>query len=254
MDENNVIFTVDERWRYPRFFAENIGDTIIINGDDAKHISAVLRMKAGDNAVISDNKGTDYLCRLLSGTKEFAEFEIIDKQKNIAEPNIEVTLYQAMPKNDKMDFIVQKATELGVTKIVPFLSKRCVSRPDDKSFGKKLERYNRIAYEAAKQCGRGIIPEVLPIMSYKNAISQLKSDDLNILFYECGGQPLDKIIADSKRNISVFIGSEGGFEQEEVELATSKNVKIASLGARILRCETAPVAAISILMNLTGNM
>lgn len=149
-----------ERWRYPRFFTENISDTAaVLDREDSKHVSQVLRMRPGEFAVICDGKGTDYLGRLESAEGECV-FEILEKSPNQAEPSVHLRLFQAMPKGDKMDFIVQKAVECGACEVVPFISKRCVSRPDAKQLAKKTERWQRIAYEAAKQCGRGIIPQV----------------------------------------------------------------------------------------------
>ncbi len=245
-----------ERWRFPRFFSDNIdteNNTIYTNEEDAKHISGVLRMKSGDKAIVCDKCRNDYLCELVSGDKNYAEFNILDKKLNTAEPDIEITLYQAMPKNDKLDFIVQKATELGAVKIVPFISKRCVSRPDKKSADKKIIRLNRIAYEASKQCGRGIIPDVMPLTDFKTAVNSIDSQTTAIIFYECGGEKLKNIDL-SKKKIAIFIGSEGGFEREEIDYALSKGVISAYLGERILRCETAPIAALAVLMNLTENL
>lgn len=245
-----------ERWRYPRFFSDNIdpdSDTIIIDGEDAKHITSVLRMKKGDKAIICDKNCTDYLCELEAGDKGYAEFRITESRRNSAEPDVEITLYQAVPKNDKLDFIVQKATELGATRIVPFISKRCVSKPDSKSADKKVQRLQRICYEASKQCGRGIIPEVMPFTDFKTAVNSIDSDTTALIFYECGGEKLKNIDL-SKKKIAIFIGSEGGFEKEEIDYAISKGFISAYLGERILRCETAPIAALAVLMNITENL
>lgn len=243
-----------ERWRYPRFFAHTGGDTVVITGEDAKHIGTVLRMKAGDLAVICNGDGEDCLCRISAVNKDLVEFDVLDRQRNEAEPDVFVTLYQCMPKGDKMDFIVQKATELGVGKIVPVLSKRCVSRPDDKSFVKKIQRWQKIAEEAAKQCGRGKIPEISEQREFRTAVTEYSEGKTGILFYECGGTQLREVVDSSVREIGVFVGSEGGFEIEEAEFAREHGITAATLGKRILRCETAPVVALAILMNLTGNM
>lgn len=245
-----------ERWRYPRFFSDNINtdsDTIVVNEEDAKHITSVLRMKKGDKAIICDKNRTDYLCELISGDKNYAEFKITEKRTNTAEPDVEITLYQAVPKNDKLDFIVQKATELGVNRIVPFVSKRCVSKPDSKSAEKKVQRLQRICYEASKQCGRGIIPQVMDFTDFKSAITNVEADTTALIFYECGGEKIKNIDL-SKKKIAIFIGSEGGFEKEEVDYALSKGFISAYLGERILRCETAPIAALAVLMNVTENL
>lgn len=244
-----------ERWRYPRFFTENIGKTAVLTPEDSKHICQVLRMKQGDYAVICDGNCTDYLCRLINPDKNAAELEIIDRQKNEAEASIYLRLFQCCPKSDKMEFIVQKATELGACEIIPIISKRCVSRPDPKSAEKKRERYMKIAEEAAKQCGRGRIPKVMPMISFETAVKNFDMNNTGLLFYECGGQSINEIMSGKTNGtVDIFIGSEGGFEAAEAELAAAHGIKPASLGKRILRCETAPVAAISVLMNVTGNM
>lgn len=248
-----------ERWRYPRFFTENISaDSVeaVITGEDARHISVVLRMRAGDLAVICDGHGTDHLAKLAESCKDECVFNIIECSPNEAEPSIRLRLFQAMPKSDKMEFIVQKAVECGASEIIPFFSKRCVSRPDEKQMIKKLERYRRIAAEAAKQCGRGVIPEVGGAVEFSQ-IAKPDSSDINrtkILFYECAADPLSKAVSGFKKNVDIVIGSEGGFEEAEARALVEAGYTAVSLGKRILRCETAPIAAISVLMNLTGNM
>lgn len=244
-----------ERWRYPRFFTDNIGETAVVTGADAVHISQVLRMKPSELAVICDGKGNDYLCRIISADKNAVELEILDKRPNEAEPTVYIRLFQCVPKSDKLEFIVQKAVELGVCEIIPVLSKRCVSRPDAKSAKKKQERYQKIADEASKQCGRGRIPVVREMITFSEAVNSYNSENSGILFYECGGETPDSILNGRKEGvIDIFIGCEGGFEENEVKLATEKGIRTATLGKRILRCETAPIAAVSVLMYLTGNM
>lgn len=243
-----------ERWRYPRFFAHTDGDTAVISGEDAKHIGTVLRMKAGELAVLCDGEGEDCLCRIKAVDRELVEFEVVDRQRNEAEASVFVTLFQCMPKGDKMDFIVQKAVELGVGRIVPVLSKRCVSRPDEKSFAKKIQRWQKIAEEAAKQCGRGKVPEIGEQKDFRSAVKEYSQSKKGILFYECGGAQLSEIVDKNAGEIGVFVGSEGGFEVEEAEFAVEHGIACATLGKRILRCETAPLAALAVLMNLTGNM
>ena len=244
-----------ERWRYPRFFTENIGKTAVITGADAAHISRVLRMKSGDLAIVCDGRKTDCLCRIISADSSCVELEILDKRENEAEPSVYLRLFQCLPKGDKLEFIVQKAVELGASEIIPVASKRCVSRPDRKSSEKKLERYRRIAEEAAKQCGRGILPKIGETLDFPQAVKAVNPEGLGLIFYECGGESLVSLAGGIKSGaIDVFIGSEGGFEESEVSLALENGIHAATLGKRILRCETAPIAAISVLMNLTGNM
>ena len=243
-----------ERWRYPRFFTENISETAaVLNPEDSKHVSQVLRMKPGDIAVICDGKGMDHLGRLESAAGECV-FEILEKTANQAEPSVHLRLFQAMPKGDKMDFIVQKAVECGACEIIPFFSKRCVSRPDRKQLVKKTERWQRIAYEAAKQCGRGIIPKVGETVEFSVLPGMISPENTGILFYECAQTPLREAVQEFSKNIDIVIGSEGGFEPSEAEKLVEAGLTSVSLGKRILRCETAPIAAISVLMNMTGNM
>lgn len=166
---------------------------------------------------------------------------------------MKVTLYQGVPKGDKMEDIIQKCTELGITAINPVLTHRSVSRPDDKAAKKKQARYQKIALEAAQQSGRGIVPEICTMESLANAV---KNDDSNIkiLFYEGGGQPLRKMISENIKSVSVYIGPEGGFEKDEVALIREYGGVVATLGKRILRTQTAPVAALTSIMLLTGNL
>lgn len=244
-----------ERWRYPRFFTENISeDTAIVGGEDAHHILTVLRMRKGDIAVLCDGHGTDLLSELTEASGESVVFHVLEKTPNRAEPDIYLRLFQAMPKGDKMEFIVQKAVECGASEIIPFFSKRCVSRPDEKQMRKKIPRYQKIALEAAKQCGRGIIPKVGEALEFSGLKTLISDENTGILFYECCETPLRDAVSEFKKNIDVVIGSEGGFEPYEAEELQKCGFRAASLGRRILRCETAPIAAISILMNFTGNM
>ena len=232
----------------PRFFCENISkNTFSVEGEDAKHIVKVLRYNNGDKIILCDMKGTDYLGEITNADPLCVSGNILQSCPCENEPNINLRLYMAMPKGDKSEFIVQKATELGTTEIIFMLTHRCVSRPDTKSFKKKLERYNKIAFEAAKQSQRGIIPKVRGLLSYNEALAECK-DFTKILFYEHSDAPLKSLLKNSSKNIAVFIGSEGGFEENEVELAKKAGAVSASLGKRILRCETAPIASISAIM------
>lgn len=244
-----------ERWRYPRFFTENISEeTAVVSGDDVKHISSVLRMRAGDIAVLCDGRGTDFLAELASCESGACEFKILERSPNLAEPNIRVRLFQAMPKSDKMDFIVQKAVECGACEIIPIFTKRCVSKPDEKSLAKKLLRWQKIAAEAAKQCGRGVIPSVGETVEFSALKTLISPENTGIMFYECSQTPLREAVSEFKKNVDIVIGSEGGFEPFEAEELQELGFACASLGKRILRCETAPIAALSVLMNMTGNM
>ena len=241
----------------PRFFVEskNIFDTYIeICGDDARHIGRSLRMKLSDKITVCC-QNTDYECEIISISDTEVKAGIISKSKTKAEPNISLTLFQSVPKSDKLEFIVQKAVELGEARIVPVLTRRCVAKYDSRSFEKKLIRLRRIAEEAAKQSGRGSIPEVLDIIDIQSYYDRIKDFDLNLICYEGGGKRFNDVkeICSSK-SISLFIGSEGGFDEIEVEKAKETGAVPITLGNRILRCETAPVCAISVIMNLSGNI
>ncbi|MCD7890618.1 MAG: RNA methyltransferase [Ruminococcus sp.] len=173
----------------------------------------------------------------------------------LPEPSVDVTLFQAVPKLNKLEHIIQKTVELGVLRIVPVLTRRCVSRPSEKDFAKKLPRLNKISEEAAKQSGRGIIPEVTPIINYKNAIAEMKKLDRSIILYEEeGGCSLEKVDYSGIKTIGLLIGSEGGFDREEADLAENAGVNRVWLDKRILRCETAPTVAMSLLMFLTNTL
>lgn len=244
-----------ERWRYPRFFTENITEsTGVVSGEDVRHIASVLRMRIGDAAVLCDGHGTDFLAELSAVEGNRCEFKVLESSPNLAEPNIRVRLFQAMPKGDKMDFIVQKAVECGACEIVPIFTKRCVSRPDEKALSKKLVRWRKIAAEAAKQCGRGIIPTVGEAADISKMKMLYSPENTGILFYECAEVPLKDAVSGFGKNVDVVIGSEGGFEAYEAEELQKLGFACVSLGKRILRCETAPIAALSVLMNVTGNM
>ena len=239
----------------PRFFVETIEEeNIMLTGSDAHHAGFSLRMKAGEALTVCCD-GIDYNCVIRSITGDAVYLDLVEKHRCAAEPNIEVTLFQAVPKLDKLEFIIRKSVELGAARIVPVLTRRCISRPDKKDFAKKLVRLNKIAEEAAKQSGRGIIPTVEPIVSYQEALGMMKQLDLNIILYEeKGGVPFDKVGFDGAKTVGLVIGSEGGFDREEVEAAAELDAVQVWLGNRILRCETAPITALSILMFLTNNM
>ncbi len=238
----------------PRFFTQNInGDTAFIEGDDAKHIQKSLRMKIGEQIELCDGNGFDYIGKI-SSLSDCVEVSITSKQENESEPSCKVTLFQALPKGDKFELIVQKAVELGVHKIVPMLTDRCVSRPDQKSFAKKLERYNKIALEAAKQSGRGVIPIVEDMVSFDKAIEMASNCRTALFFYEKGGKSLSENLKSDAKSVAIFIGSEGGFEEAEVEKAENGGILTTSLGKRILRCETAPLCALSAIMYITENL
>ena len=239
----------------PRFFTNKIDENnITLTGSDAVHVGRSLRMKPGESLTVCCG-GIDYNCEISEITSDTVYLSLKEKVVCAAEPNIEVTLFQAVPKMDKLEYIIQKSVELGVSRIVPMLTRRCVSRPDERDFAKKLARLNKIAAEAAKQSGRGIIPQVTPIVSYKKALEMMKELDQNVLLYEEeGGVSFGEADLTGAKTVGLVIGSEGGFDREEAEACTAVGAARVWLGKRILRCETAPITALSILMFLTNNM
>lgn len=237
-----------------KLFVENINDEkIILDGESARHIAKSLRMRVGDVICVTDGGGGDYGCQIEEITKDEVVLKVCYKQACESEPSCRVTIYQGVPKSSKMEDIIQKCVELGVCKIVPTLTKRCVSRPDDKAAGKKNQRYQKIALEAAQQSGRGIVPKIENMKTLRQAIDEDESD-VKIVFYEGGGEKLADIVKPDTESVSVFIGPEGGFEQEEVEQIEASGGVRATLGKRILRTQTAPVAALTAIMLLTGNL
>lgn len=249
----------------PRFFISKndavSDDKITLTGENAHHLSLSLRARLGDAVTVCDGNGSDFECVISDITKTEVILSVESVLKSDAEPSIDVTLYQALIKSDKFDTVVQKAVELGVTKIVPVLSERCISRPDDKSMDKKLLRWNKIALEAAMQSGRGIVPEVLPVIEYEKALDEMAKADFPFICYESEPHvPLKDLYENALRtkriyrSFDFFIGPEGGIAEKEFLLAKDKNIPACSLGKRILRTETAPLCVLSALMFMTGNL
>lgn len=247
----------------PRFFVDNeniLGERIVIGGEDAKHISLSLRARVGERITACDGKGYDYDCEISDITKNEVTLSVLEKKMCIAEPTLRVTLYQALVKSDKFDFIVQKCTELGVSAIVPVITDRCISKPDEASLSKKLVRWNKIAREAAMQSGRGVIPVVEQAVTYSEALSRMKGDDLSFLCYEAQPHtPINHIyeVVKNKKQIntaSFLVGPEGGISDREAAQARDEDIHVAGLGPRILRTETAPLCVVSALMLLSDNM
>ncbi|MCH3972703.1 MAG: 16S rRNA (uracil(1498)-N(3))-methyltransferase [Oscillospiraceae bacterium] len=237
----------------PRFFiSEPPGEEIVLGGEDAHHIAKSLRMRPGEAVTLCDGNGLDYHGEIAEVGTETVRIQILSSEKNQTEPSVNVTLCQGVPKSAKMDWIVQKAVELGVSRIVPTLTARCVSRPEEKSAAKKVQRWQKIACEAAKQSGRGVLPRVLPFALLPKAVAAAPGKCL--LFYEGGGEKLTNAVQETDTNVTIFVGPEGGFAPEEVQLLQDAGGMVASLGPRILRTETAPLAALTAVMLLTGNL
>jgi len=214
-------------FKMPRFFVRKsdiYGDFINISGEDFNHIKKVLRLGKGDKVTVCDGEGTDYLVEIEKIEDAVINTRIVEAMKNATEPPLKVTLFQGLPKSDKMDYIIQKAVELGINEIVPVITERTVVKMDEKSGSKKYERWNRISMEAAKQCNRGIIPKVGIPLSFKEALDNAKGSSLALIPYEKEtGIKLKEVLSSSSsvEKVSVFIGPEGGFTETEIETAVS---------------------------------
>lgn len=227
-------------------------EMIVLEGDNASH-ARVLRLKAGEQVLLCGGCGIEALCSVVSDGGEFV-LRRIEVRNSSAEPAVRASVYIALPKADKLEHVIQKATELGADEIVTFPTARCVSRPDEKSLKKKLERWQKIAASAAEQSGRGKIPEVIVLPDYAAALKRASDADLGILFYENErSNTLHSTLSGSKYStVSLLSGPEGGFEEWEVSQAEEAGLHVCTLGSRILRCETAPLCALSAVMYDAG--
>ncbi|MBQ7990260.1 MAG: 16S rRNA (uracil(1498)-N(3))-methyltransferase [Oscillospiraceae bacterium] len=235
----------------PRFFIDQsalCGDTVTVTGADAVHMGRSLRMREGDE-VIFCREGMEYRCTAEHFTKDSVICRVTEAAPSMAEPKLKLTVFQAYPKSDKAEYIIQNCTELGASEFVFFPSRRCVAKGDEK----KIIRWSRIAEEAAKQSGRGMIPEVRAVSSFGEAVRLLSEKDLALFCYENGGDHLSEMDY-SAGSIGIMIGSEGGFDRDEAESAKAAGAHHIWLGRRILRCETAPVAVTAIVMDRAGEL
>ena len=240
-----------------RFFPEpgQIGEKeIVITGADVNHIRNVLRMRTEEEVLIADGRGAEYRCKLTELGENEVRAQILWKLDGNAELASAITLFQGLPKSDKMDLIVQKCVELGVNRIVPVSTKRAVVKLDAKKEQARLKRWNTISESAAKQSGRGVIPEVSGVMSFGKALEEAKKLDVLLIPYERAEHMAEtrRVMGEIRpgQSVGIFIGPEGGFEESEVEEAVAAGVKAITLGRRILRTETAGLAVMSMLSYL----
>lgn len=231
----------------PRFFVtDNITENYILDGENGRHASKSLRMKQGEELVLCTGDGKDYYGVVSEVLENSLKISIYKQEENQRESKVRVHLLQCIPKLDKMDLIIQKAVELGVYDITPVASSRCISQISGKE-AKKLERWNKISLEASKQSGRGIIPKVLNPLKFKEALKNSLGD--KVIFYEGKADSLREFLSqNTKEDITILIGPEGGFSAEEVESAKNEGFASLSLGKRILRTETAGLCALSVIM------
>lgn len=239
-----------------RFFitASNIfGGVAYLSKEDADHIK-VLRIRKGETFTVCDGNGTDYICRL---SDDAGGVEILDRSPSPGEPSVKCSIFAAFSKSDKMESVIQKCVELGASEIVVFPSKRCVAKPEGASLLRKTDRWQKIAKEAAKQSERGKVPTVSVMPSYEDAVKKAAEAQLALFCYEDEKKLSLKTALEQYgevKSFSVMTGPEGGFEPSEAALAVQYGMKSVTLGPRILRCETAPMCALSAVMLFTDNM
>ncbi len=245
----------------PKFFVpkDNILENkIIINNDDVLHIKKVLRASVGDELTLCDGKGINYISKISKINDKHILCDIISSEKSNTEANIEVTIFQGIPKASKMDYIIQKTTELGIVNIIPCEMSRCVSKIENsKDAKKKVIRWQKIAEEAAKQSGRGIVPTVFEPVKFKDAVNMMKDYDLVLAPYECEEQNKLNDILKSKNNVKTvafMIGPEGGYDLNEIKTLSDSNIPTVTLGKRILRTETAGEAVLAMIMYELGDI
>ncbi|MBQ8662968.1 MAG: 16S rRNA (uracil(1498)-N(3))-methyltransferase [Eubacterium sp.] len=237
-----------------QFFVEEgqVGkEYVTITGSDVNHISNVLRMKPGEKIRVSTSGGQDYFCSIAEIGPDFVQADILDEDAPNTELPSKIYLFQALPKGDRMETVIEKAVELGVYEIIPMAMKFCVVKLDDKKAANKIRRWQAIAESAAKQSKRSLIPQIHSVMSYKEAIAYARECDVNLVPYENErGMAATKEVMDSLQpgqSISIMIGPEGGFAPEEIA-AVREDMQVISLGKRILRTDTAGICTMSMLM------
>ena len=229
------------------------GDTVTLTGENAQH-AKVLRLKAGEQVLVCDGAGMECVCAVESMSSGEVELSVLERRAASAEADVRVSIYMGFPKSDKLEHVIQKATELGACEIVAYPAARSISRPDEKSLKKKLERWQKIAASAAEQSGRGVIPQVLVLDSFSAALERAARADMALMFYENERATTLRMALEGSSfgSVSLMTGPEGGLEEKEVQQALTAGLQVCTLGRRILRCETAPLCALSAVMYAAG--
>lgn len=235
-----------------RFFVEEhifISNTPALLDENFKH-AKVLRLHIGEEIVLCDGKSHECICKVNEITSDAVYLDVISRKESETEAKVKVSVFMALPKADKLEHVIQKATELGAFEIITFPTKRCIAKLDEKALTKKLERWQKIAESAAKQSMRGYIPEVKVLKDYKTALVEASKADKALLFYENEQATTLKMALTSGdyKTVSIMTGPEGGLEGSEVKKAEEAGLSVCTLGKRILRCETAPLCALSAVM------
>ena len=233
-----------------RFFVDKIEKPRLrLTGEEYKHLAEVLRARVGDRVVLCPNDGRDYVYEAVAFDRSSVTLEYIEEMPNPTEPELRLTVYAALLKGDKTEYAVQKLTELGAAKFVPFVSEFTVKRSE------KTDRLVRTAHEASKQCGRARLPEVGDVLTFEEMMSTLSGYDAVIFAYEgayAAGKRLDEVLTGNERSVALIVGPEGGFSEGEVNVLKSAGYEPVTLGKRILRAETAAVAAAAVIMYAEG--
>jgi len=227
-----------------------------IEGDEVRHIRKVFRLKAGDEIVVFDGSGKEYEGKIIEEGPSSVVILVESILSTKRESPLEITLAQSLLKGEKMDYLIQKATELGVKEIIPFFSSRSVPLLERSRRMRRHDRWERIAIEASKQCGRGVVPKILPLQDYSEMLQNISTDLLRLILWEKEGERLKEVLEGSKEKRKIFfiIGPEGGLNQEEVGDAKEKGFIPVTLGKRILRSETASLCLLSILQYEWGDI
>ena len=243
----------------PRFYVPQPqikNEMLRIEGDEVRHIRRVLRLKAGDEIIVFDGSGKEYEGTIVEERPSSVVIRIQNIFSSKKESHLEITLAQSLLKGEKMDYLIQKATELGVKKIIPFFSSRSVPLLEKSGRLKRHHRWERIAIEASKQCGRGVVPKIEPLQGYSEMLQSVSPDPLRLILWEREKTNLKEVLGKSigMKEIFFIIGPEGGFSQEEIEEANKAGFLRVTLGRRILRAETASLCLLSILQYDWGDI
>lgn len=238
----------------PRFFIdEEPKNEYFVGGENGLHLVKSLRIRTGEEIILCAETGKDFICTVTECKPDGVMVKVEKVTASLGEPSAEVTVCQCWPKGDKLETVVQKSVELGAKAVWPIESARCVSRPDGKAAEKKVARMQKIALEAAKQSGRGAIPKILPPTTLKAALQAAAAEGDILFCYEGGTDSLKTALKSAGNRLFVFIGPEGGFSPEESALAESMGARLLTLGPRILRTETAPLAALAAIFYERGD-
>lgn len=240
----------NEKKGMKRFFVDKTDKSItVLKGEERRHLADVLRARVGDTVILCPNDGKDYIYRITSFTKDSVTLEYVSEENNPTETDLKLSVFCALLKGDKTEFAVQKLTELGVKKIIPFISDYTVQRSE------KNDRLQRAAHEASKQCGRAIVPEVCRIVSFSEMTEMLSGYDSVVFAYEgayADGLRIEDAVKPTDNSVALIVGPEGGFSEKEVDVLRSLGHMPVTLGKRILRAETASVAAAAVIMYICG--